>query len=145
MVAACMVFYIVTALLKLVITLAGRNYRPPRWQRVWPEDPTLPAYAVLLPVHKEANMLRHLVSRVDKLVYPRRKLLALLLIEHDDLETLEAARKLRIPLLTGRTTWRPRISANRGDPAERPEDQAERDERGNEHRGQRGLRICHRL
>jgi hypothetical protein len=29
-VAACMAFYIVTALLKLVITLAGRNYRPPR-------------------------------------------------------------------------------------------------------------------
>jgi cellulose synthase/poly-beta-1,6-N-acetylglucosamine synthase-like glycosyltransferase len=97
MVAACMVFYIVTALLKLVITLAGRGYRPPRRARVWPEDPTLPAYAVLLPVHKEANMLRHLVSRVDKLVYPRRKLLALLLIEHDDVETLEAARRLGIP------------------------------------------------
>jgi cellulose synthase/poly-beta-1,6-N-acetylglucosamine synthase-like glycosyltransferase len=96
-VAACMAFYIVTALFKLVITLAGRGYRPPRGTRVRPEDPTLPAYAVLLPVHKEANMLRHLVSRVDKLVYPRRKLLALLLIEHDDVETLEAARRLGIP------------------------------------------------
>ena len=31
-VAACMAFYIVTALLKLVITLAGRNYRPPECQ-----------------------------------------------------------------------------------------------------------------
>ena len=100
-VAACMLFYIVTALLKLVITLAGRNYRPPRWKRVWPGDPTLPAYAVLLPVHKEANMLRHLVSRVDKLVYPRRKLRVLLLIEHDDLETLEAASRLRIPFYGG--------------------------------------------
>lgn len=100
-VAACMAFYIVTALLKLVITLAGRNYRPPRLRRVWPGDPTLPGYAVLLPVHKEANMLRHLVSRVDKLVYPRRKLCVLLLIEHDDLETLEAARKLRIPFYRG--------------------------------------------
>jgi cellulose synthase/poly-beta-1,6-N-acetylglucosamine synthase-like glycosyltransferase len=100
-VAACMAFYIVTALLKLVITMAGRSYRPPRRIRMWPGDPTLPAYAVLLPVHKEANMLRHLVSRVDKLVYPRQKLRILLLIEHDDLETLEAARRLRIPFYRG--------------------------------------------
>jgi glycosyltransferase XagB len=72
LVAGCMVFYIMTALLKLVITMAGRNYRPPRWIRLRPGDPTLPTYAVLLPVHKEANMLRHLVARVDHLVYPRR-------------------------------------------------------------------------
>jgi cellulose synthase/poly-beta-1,6-N-acetylglucosamine synthase-like glycosyltransferase len=101
LVAACMAFYVVTALLKLVITLAGRDYRPPRWVRIWPGDPTLPTYAVLLPVHKEANMLRHLVGRVDRLVYPRRKLRILLLIEHDDLETLEAARRLRIPFYRG--------------------------------------------
>jgi cellulose synthase/poly-beta-1,6-N-acetylglucosamine synthase-like glycosyltransferase len=100
-VAACIAFYIVTALLKLVITLAGRNYRPPRRIRVWPGDPTLPTYAVLLPVHKEANMLGHLVSRVDKLTYPRRKLRVLLLIEHDDLETLQAARRLGIPFHRG--------------------------------------------
>ena len=100
-VSACMAFYIVTALLKLVITLAGRGYRPPRWIKLWPGDPTLPAYAVLLPVHKEANMLGHLVSRVDRLVYPRRKLVALLLIEHDDWETLEAARRLGIPSYRG--------------------------------------------
>ena len=30
MVAACMAFYIVTAWFKLVITMAGRGYRPPR-------------------------------------------------------------------------------------------------------------------
>jgi cellulose synthase/poly-beta-1,6-N-acetylglucosamine synthase-like glycosyltransferase len=101
LVALCMAFYIVSALLKLVITLAGRGYRPPRRIRVWPEDPALPAYAVLLPVHKEANMLRHLVSRVDTLVYPRRKLRVLLLIERDDRETLEAARRLRIPFYAG--------------------------------------------
>jgi hypothetical protein len=42
LVAACMAFYVVTALLKLVITLAGRDYRPPRWVRIWPGAPTLP-------------------------------------------------------------------------------------------------------
>ena len=100
-VAACMAFYLVTALLKLVITLAGRTYRPPRRKRAWPEDPTLPAYAVLLPVHQEANILGHLVSRVDNLVYPRRKLRILLLIEHDDSETLEAALSLGVPFYRG--------------------------------------------
>jgi glycosyltransferase XagB len=101
LVAACMAFYVVTALLKLMITLAGRDYRPPWRVRIRAGDTTLPTYAVLLPVYKEANMLRHLVWRVDSLVYPRRKLRILLLIEHDDLETLEAARRLRIPFYRG--------------------------------------------
>lgn len=84
-----------------MITLAGRGYRSPRQFRVRPGDQALPAYAVLLPVHKEANMLGHLVARVDKLMYPRRQLCILLLIEHDDAETLAAARELGIPFCTG--------------------------------------------
>jgi glycosyltransferase XagB len=98
LVTAAMAFYTCTALLKLLITLAGRGYRPPGSVPVRPEGPPLPRYAVLLPVRNEANMLRHLVARVDALVYPRRQLLILLLIEHDDWETLTAARELGIPL-----------------------------------------------
>jgi glycosyltransferase XagB len=96
-VACCMAFYTYTALLKLVITLAGRNYEPPRCPRLRPDGPPLPRYAVLLPVRNEANMLPRLVARVDRLVYPRRRLLILILIEHDDVETLTAARRLGIP------------------------------------------------
>jgi cellulose synthase/poly-beta-1,6-N-acetylglucosamine synthase-like glycosyltransferase len=101
LVAGGIAFYILIALLKLVITAAGRGYRPPRQFRVRPGDQALPPYAVLLPVHKEANMLGHLVARVDKLVYPRRQLCILLLIEHDDDETLAAARQLGIPFYSG--------------------------------------------
>lgn len=102
--AVSMTFYVCSAFLKLVITLAGRKYQPPRCARIPPGAP-LPRYAVLLPVHKEANMLRHLVSRVDRLMYPRRQLRILLLIEHDDFETLQAARELGIPFhsRSGRT------------------------------------------
>lgn len=100
-VAACIVFYTVTALLKLVITTAGKRHRPPRQVRTRPGDQTLPPYAVLLPVHKEANMLSHLVDRVDKLMYPRGKLCVLLLIEEDDHQTLAAARRLGIPFVSG--------------------------------------------
>jgi glycosyltransferase XagB len=97
LVAVCMAFYLATAFVKLRITLAGRSYRPLRRLPVSPRDPALPAYGVLLPVRKEANMLGHLVPRVERLIYPRDKLHILLLIEHDDLETLEAARRLGIP------------------------------------------------
>ncbi len=105
LVAAAMAFYAVSALLKLLITLAGRSYQPPRALRLRRDGPPLPRYAVLLPVRSEANMLRHLVARVDRLNYPRRQLRILLLIEHDDLETLTAARKLGIPFhsRSGRT------------------------------------------
>jgi cellulose synthase/poly-beta-1,6-N-acetylglucosamine synthase-like glycosyltransferase len=97
LVGACTAFYLVAALLKLTIALAGRGYRPLPRVAVSPDDETLPGYAVLLPVHKEANMLGHLVARVERLRYPRRKLCILLLIEHDDLETLDAARELGVP------------------------------------------------
>ena len=100
---------------------------------------------MLLPVRNEANMLRHLVARVDRLMYPRRQLRILLLIEHDDLETLAAARELGIPFLLTIGANRRRIPAGRGGPARRPEDQAERPERGHGHRGQGGLRVRHHL
>ena len=101
LVAAAMGFYTGTALLKLLIALAGRGYRPPSCAGVRPDGPPLPRYAVLLPVRNEANMLRHLVARVDGLIYPRRQLCILLLIEHDDLDTLAAARALGIPFHSG--------------------------------------------
>lgn len=102
-VAACTAFYVLTAALKLAITSAGRRYRPPRQIRMRPGIHRLPGYAVLLPVHKEANMLHHLVNRVERLEYPRGQLCVLLLIEHDDVETLRAARNLGIPFYDGRT------------------------------------------
>jgi cellulose synthase/poly-beta-1,6-N-acetylglucosamine synthase-like glycosyltransferase len=101
LVGVCIAFYVATAVLKLVITVAGNRYRPPPLIRMAPGTPSLPPYAVLLPVHKEANVLGHLVSRVDKLRYPRRRLCVLILIEQDDHETLEEARRLRIPFVSG--------------------------------------------
>ena len=94
LVGFCVFFYVLIAGLRLVIMFAGRGYRHPRRMTVRPEDPGLPHYAVLLPVHKEANMLRHLVTRISKLEYPRERLHVLLLIEQDDEETLAAARAI---------------------------------------------------
>jgi len=100
-VAGCIAFYLAASVLKLIIMVAGRGHRPPPRVQVPADDQDLPGYAVLLPVHKEANMLGHLVARVERLRYPRRRLCALLLIEAGDRETLDAARELGIPLCSG--------------------------------------------
>lgn len=118
LVGFCIFFYVLIAGLRLVIMAAGRAYRPPRRVTVRPEDPALPDYAVLLPVHKEANMLRHLVTRISKLEYPRNRLHVLLLIEADDEETLTAARAIGLRFDSdpesapgsGPAPWAPQLS-----------------------------------
>jgi cellulose synthase/poly-beta-1,6-N-acetylglucosamine synthase-like glycosyltransferase len=85
--------YLVFALTKVLVTVAGRGHRRLLIGPL-PADERLPDYGVLLPVHKEANMLRRLVARVNELEYPRERLHVYLLIEHDDEETLAAAARL---------------------------------------------------
>src|SRR5262245_23533983 len=85
--------YLVFALLKVGVTVAGRGHRRLLMGPL-PAADKLPEYGVLLPVHKEAHMLRRLVARVCDLRYPRERLHVYLLIEHDDQETLAAASAL---------------------------------------------------
>jgi cellulose synthase/poly-beta-1,6-N-acetylglucosamine synthase-like glycosyltransferase len=101
LVAVCIAFYSLFAILKLVVTVAGQKHRSLPRRVVTTDDPGLPYYGVLLPVHKEANMLRHLVARVERLEYPREKLRILLLIESDDEETLSAAEDLGLSFRWG--------------------------------------------
>lgn len=68
---------------------------PPR-ARVIP-DAELPVYTILVPCYHEANVLPKLVDNIAELDYPRSKLQVLLLLEADDVETLEAAKALRFP------------------------------------------------
>jgi cellulose synthase/poly-beta-1,6-N-acetylglucosamine synthase-like glycosyltransferase len=100
-VACCIIFYAVFAALKFVVTVAGQKHR--RLPRIHTEanDRSLPRYGVLLPVHREANMLRRLVTRVERLEYPRDRLRILVLIEADDTETLDAARELGLAFHRG--------------------------------------------
>ena len=55
LVGCCIFFYLLIALMRIAVMVAGQGYRSPRRMTVRAEDPTLPDYAVLLPVHKEAN------------------------------------------------------------------------------------------
>jgi len=61
------------------------------------KDQNLPTYTILCPLYKEAHILPHFLSAIDKLDWPKDKLDVLLLLEEDDHETQEAIQKLSLP------------------------------------------------
>jgi cellulose synthase/poly-beta-1,6-N-acetylglucosamine synthase-like glycosyltransferase len=61
------------------------------------EDRDLPKYTILVPLYREAAVLPTLVEGIESLDYPKVKLDVRLLLEHDDHETIAAARKANLP------------------------------------------------
>lgn len=68
----------------------------PIWHRHI-SDADLPIYTILVPAYKEANVVRKVISNIGALDYPESKLDVMLLLEADDLETIEVARSMRPP------------------------------------------------
>ncbi|VXB78981.1 Glycosyltransferase, catalytic subunit of cellulose synthase and poly-beta-1,6-N-acetylglucosamine synthase [Arthrobacter sp. 9AX] len=60
-------------------------------------DADLPVYTILIPVFREANIIDKLLNNLGQLDYPRSKLDVLVLLEEDDTETIEAAKRSRPP------------------------------------------------
>jgi glycosyltransferase XagB len=61
------------------------------------EDHTLPPYTILVPIYREATVLPDLMQSLTRLDYPLAKLDIKLLLELDDIETIETARSLGLP------------------------------------------------
>jgi glycosyltransferase XagB len=61
------------------------------------EGDDLPLYTVLVPLHREGEILRVLIERLKLLDYPEDRLEVLLLIESDDEETRSALRGCPLP------------------------------------------------
>ena len=61
------------------------------------KDEELPVYSIFLPLYKEANLADKIIRSMEKLDYPRSKLDIKLLLEHDDLATINAVGKCRLP------------------------------------------------
>ncbi len=61
------------------------------------DERELPIYTILVPMYHEATVLPSLVRGLERLDYPRTKLDVKLLLEEDDLETREAAERLKLP------------------------------------------------
>lgn len=60
-------------------------------------DEDLPLYSVLIPLHREAEVLDVLLGAIDALDYPKDRLDVKLLLEGDDEETLGALRQRALP------------------------------------------------
>lgn len=86
-------------LFKFVTALVGARYE--RVQQVTAEevaalrDEELPRYTILVPLYREAAVVRTLLESLARLDYPSEKLEVLLLIEEDDEETFEAVKAAR--------------------------------------------------
>jgi cellulose synthase/poly-beta-1,6-N-acetylglucosamine synthase-like glycosyltransferase len=59
-------------------------------------DDELPIYSIIVPLHREALIVRKLISALDRIDYPRSKLEIKIVVEADDIETLQALEGLRL-------------------------------------------------
>lgn len=57
----------------------------------------LPIYSILCPLYKEATILPHFLEAIEAIDWCKNKLDCLLLLEEDDKETQEVAKKLNLP------------------------------------------------
>src|ERR1700722_2290066 len=66
-----------------------------------PEEITIerswPRYTVFCPLYKEAHVLPQFIEAMQELDYPKDKLEILLVLEEDDVDTIEQARKMKLP------------------------------------------------
>ncbi len=61
------------------------------------DEKNLPIYTVLCPLYKEVHIFPQFLNAINKLDYPKDKLDILLLLEEDDLETIQVLDKLTLP------------------------------------------------
>lgn len=61
------------------------------------EDKKLPVYTILCPLYKEAQVLPQFLAAIDRLDWPKKKLDVILLLEADDVQTIEAAQSMDLP------------------------------------------------
>jgi len=110
--------FLIGVVFKFVVCMAGA--RRERFQAVTDEevaqlkDEGLPVYTVLAPMFHEANVVADLVTNLTRLDYPVSKLEVMLLLEEDDLETIEAAKAARMP------AWMHIIRVPQGHPQTKP-------------------------
>jgi cellulose synthase/poly-beta-1,6-N-acetylglucosamine synthase-like glycosyltransferase len=72
--------------------IGGRCVETPTFRA--DDDASLPSYTILVPLYREANVLRRLVAALRELDYPPDKLDIKLIVESDDVETTAIAQRL---------------------------------------------------
>ncbi len=104
-IALVQIFYLSSILFKFIVSLAGTQTELEEYiseEEVKKlKDKDLPVYTILIPVYKESEVIGTLIRSLKRIDYPKNKLDIILLLEEDDKETLEAAKKEKPP-----SNWR---------------------------------------
>ncbi|MBM2818066.1 MAG: glycosyl transferase family 2 [Parcubacteria group bacterium] len=61
------------------------------------DDKSLPIYSILCPLYKEARILPYFIEAIGKLDWPKDKLDVILLLEENDIETIEISKNMNLP------------------------------------------------
>lgn len=96
-VAVVTVIYVCIVSYKTVLIAAATRTRPQPAAAVIRRPGPLPTYTILVPLYKEAAILRQLVANLSALDYPPELQQVLLLVEDDDEETIAGLATLELP------------------------------------------------
>jgi len=111
-IAVLQLFFLAGVAFKVVLSIAGaRNEisQPVSAEEIAAlRDDDLPVYSVLVPVYKEPEVVGQLIGGLKNIDYPQHKLDVMLLLEEDDVLTLQAAKDARPP-----ANWRFIVVPNR--------------------------------
>jgi cellulose synthase/poly-beta-1,6-N-acetylglucosamine synthase-like glycosyltransferase len=61
------------------------------------DEQKLPVYTILVPVYKEKEVIKQLIENIQNLDYPQYKLDVCILLEEDDVETIEVVKSMNLP------------------------------------------------
>lgn len=90
----CVVLLRAAAVIEILRRTPAQHRTPVRADA---SDKDLPVYSILIPLHREADVLADLAHGLAMLDYPAAKLQILLVLENDDTETRRAAEALDLP------------------------------------------------
>ncbi len=92
---AASLFFLGVTLLRFIAAAIVADRRPrDRPEATETPEENLPVYTVLVPLYREAHMVRQLVAALDRLDWPRERLDIKLIVEADDRPTRHAAEAL---------------------------------------------------
>ena len=112
LVTAATLLYVAIILQRMLIHTAAYFYHDPTTVTCAPDDPDLPIYTVLVPLHDEVAIIPSHIAAMKRLEYPRERLQIIHLLESDDEATIAALeaqdlpsyfQRILIPLLGPRT------------------------------------------
>jgi len=83
--------------LRLAATVAGAPASASAPAPAPLDERELPVYSIIAPLYREAKVAARLIDALDAMDYPRTKLDIKIVVERDDLETLTALARMRLP------------------------------------------------